>query len=102
MCVFPAGRLGIEKTAERLSVGLRGVLPIGTNGIPAFAQTFLIGIAILGDDCGEAIWMPNGNAEADRGSIVEDVYRESLKADHLGEAGDNVCDIFERVAEGAP
>jgi len=100
--VLPARRLGSEKATESLSVGWRRVLPIGPNRFPAVAQPFLIGVAVLGDDCGEAIRMPNGEAEADGRSIVEDVHREALEADHLGEAIDYVSDILERVGEGAP
>jgi len=60
MRVLPARRLGSEKATERLSVGWRRVLPIGPNGVPTFAQSFLTGVAVLGDDCGELIRMPNG------------------------------------------
>src|SRR6267378_601130 len=102
MRVLPARRLGSEEAAERLSVGRRRLLPIGPNGAPAVAQPFLIRVAVLGDDCGEAIWMPNGEAEADGRTIVEDVDREAMEADHLGEAIDDVCDILECVDEGAP
>src|SRR5215471_12913360 len=63
--VLPARCFGSEETAERLPVGRRRLLPIGTNGTPAIAQPLLIGVAVLGDDCGEAIGVPNGEAEAD-------------------------------------
>ena len=43
-----------------------------------------------------------GDVEADGCSIVEDVHREAMEADHPGEAIDNVRDILERVVEGAP
>ena len=62
VCVLPARRLGSEKATERLSVGWRRVSPIGPNRVPAVAQPFLIGVAVLGDDCKEAIRMPNGEA----------------------------------------
>ena len=45
--------------------------------------------------------MPNGEAEAHRRAIVEDVDRETSETDHLGEAIDDVCDILECVSEGA-
>jgi hypothetical protein len=100
--VLPAPRLGSEEAAKRLSVERRWLLPIGPNGVPAVTQPFLIGVAVLGDDCGEAIRMTNCEAEADGCAIVEDVGREAMEADHLGEAIDDVRDILERVGEGAP
>ena len=39
--------------------------------------------------------MPNGDAEADGCAIVEDVDREAMETDHLGEAIDDVRDILE-------
>ena len=100
--VLPARRLGSEEATERLSVSLRRVFPVGPNGSPAVAQPFLIGVAVLGDDCGEAIRMPNGKAEADGCAVVEDLDCETMEVDHLGEAIDDVRDILECVGEGAP
>src|SRR4029450_2032046 len=74
MRVLPARRVGREEAAERLSVSLRRFLPIGPNGIPAVAEAFLIGVAVLGNDCGDAIRVPNGEAEANGCAIVEDVH----------------------------
>src|SRR6267142_3077174 len=45
--------------------------------------------------------MPNGEAEANRRTIVEDVDCETTEADHVGEAIDDIRDILERVGEGA-
>jgi hypothetical protein len=53
-------------------------------GVPAVTQAFLIGVAVLRDDCGEAIRMANCEAEADGCAIVEDVDREAIEAAHLG------------------
>jgi hypothetical protein len=39
--------------------------------------------------------------EADGCSIVEDVHREPLEADHVGEPIDDGRDTFERVGKGA-
>src|SRR5262249_15318706 len=48
--VLPARRLRSEHGAERFAVRLRRVLPVGPDRSPAFAQTFLIGVAVLRDD----------------------------------------------------
>src|SRR5258705_168571 len=100
--VLPARRPGSEEAAKRLSVGRRRLLPIGANGVPAATPPFLIGVAVLGDDCGEAIRMANCEAEADGCAIIEDVDREAMEAHHLGKAIDDVRDILERVSECAP
>jgi len=102
MRVLPARRLGGEEAAERLSVGRRRLLPIGPNRVPTVAQPFLIGVAVLGDDGGDAIRMPNGEAETHGCTVVEDVGREAAEASHVGEATDDVRDVIERVREGAP
>src|SRR5882724_830992 len=101
MCVLPARRLGRDEASERVSVCLRRFLPISPNGIPAVAQPFLIGVAVLRDDCSDTIRVPNGEAEANGCAIVEDVDRETSETDHLRETIDDVCDILERVSERA-
>src|SRR5262245_6450012 len=70
MRVLPARRVGREEGAERGSVGLRRLLPISANGIPAIAEPFLVGVAVLGDDCSDTVRVPNGEAEAHRRAIV--------------------------------
>src|SRR5262249_8877365 len=99
--VLPARRLGSEEAAERLSVGRRRLLPISPYGVPAVAQPLLIGVTVLRDDRGEAVRMSSGQAEADGCAIVEDVHREAIKVEQLGEAIDDVRDALERVGEGA-
>lgn len=42
-----------------------------------------------------------GDPETGRRAIVEDVDREALQADHLGEAIDDICDMVEGVGEVA-
>src|SRR4029077_8154232 len=101
ICVLPARRLRREEASERGSVGLRRVLPISPNGIPAVAQPFLIGVAVLRDDCSDTTRVPNGEAETNRCAIVENVDREMRETHHLGEAIDDLRNILERVSEGA-
>src|SRR5437667_4192128 len=75
--VLPTRRVGREEAAERLSVDRRRLLPIGPYGVPAVAQPFLIGVTVLGDDCGEAVRMSSGEAEADGRAIVKYVDRKA-------------------------
>ena len=79
MGVLPEGRLGLQEIAKRLTVGLRGVLPIGANRIPALAQALLIGIAILRDDRRDPLRMLHRQAESRGRAVVEDIDREALK-----------------------
>src|SRR6267142_1568106 len=71
--VLPAGRLRSEEGAERLSVRLRRVLPVGLDRTPAFAKTFLVGIAVLRDDGRYPLRVADGEPEAGRCAVVEDV-----------------------------
>src|SRR5262249_8915020 len=57
--------------------------------------------AVLGDDCSNAIRVPNGEAEAHGCAIVEDVHRETSETDYFGEAIDDVRDMVERIRESA-
>jgi hypothetical protein len=76
MRVLPVGCLGSEEGAERLSVRLRRILPIGPDWIPALAKTFLVGVAILRDDGRDPLGVADGEAEARRRTIVKDVDRK--------------------------
>jgi hypothetical protein len=97
--VLPVGRFRREELAERLSVRLGGLLPIGPDGIPALAETFLIGVAVLRNDGLDPLWMANGKSETCWRAIVKDLNRKPIEADELGEAVDHARDIVERVAE---
>ena len=43
MGILPARRFGSEEGAESFSIGLRRVLPISADGVPALAQPLLVG-----------------------------------------------------------
>jgi hypothetical protein len=43
-------RLGSQIGAERFAIGLRWVLPLSPDRVPAFAESLLVSVAILGDD----------------------------------------------------
>src|SRR6266446_552651 len=99
MYVLPARCLWGEEGAERFPIGVRRLLPIGPDRIPALTQSLFIGVAILRDDRCDALRMLRGDPEACRRAIVENVHREAIQADDLGEAVDDAGDMIERVGE---
>src|SRR5262249_58424213 len=88
--MWPGGRGGGGEAARGLGVGGGGAPPIGPDGLPAVAQPLLIGIAVLRDDCRDALGMPGGDAKSRGGAVVEDVEHEEGEPDRLGEAVDDV------------
>ena len=79
---------GAEKRAQRLAVGLRRILPIGPDRVPAVAQPFLIGVAVLRNDRGDPVGMLHREPEAGRRAIVEDIDGIAIEADDFGETVD--------------
>jgi hypothetical protein len=100
--ILPTRRFGSEEGAESFSIGWRRVLPVSADGVPALAEPLLVGVAILRDDCGDAVRMFCGDPEARRRAVVEDVDREALQTDHFGEAVNDAGDVIECVRELAP
>ena len=74
VCILPVGCLRCEESAEGLSVRLRRILPVGSNGILAIAETFLIGVAVLRDDGCDPLRVADGEAEACRRTVIKDVH----------------------------
>ena len=72
---------------------LRWVFPIGPDWVPTLAKPFDIGVAVLGNDGLNPFGMLQRHAQANRGAIIEDVDREFMKADGLGEFADDVGQI---------
>src|SRR5260221_14260830 len=87
--VLPACRFGREESAERLSVRLRRVFPVGPDQCPAFAETFFVGVTVLRDDRRDPLGMANGHSKARRRAIVENVERETVESDNLGKTLDH-------------
>src|SRR6266511_3020809 len=102
MGILPTRRLGSEEGAKSVAVGLRRLLPIGADRVPAVAQPLFIGVAILRDNRGVAVRMFGGGPEAYRRAIVEDIDCEALQADYFSEAVDDGGDVIECVLEFAP
>ena len=65
----------------------------------AVAQPLLVGVAILGDNRGDALGMFQRNPQADGSAVIEDIDRETLKPDIFGEAADRLSKVFEGVFE---
>ena len=89
---------GFRKARRASRLAGDGVLPIGPDRVPAVAQPFLIGVAVLRDDRGDPLRMPHREPEAGRRAVVEDVEGEAVEADDLGEAVDRVREPVESVA----
>jgi len=93
--VLPDGRLGLQEGAQDLTVGRRGILPIGPDRIPSVAETLVIGIAILRDDRGDPVRMPDGEPEASGRAVIEHVDGVAVEADDVGEAVDRAGEPVE-------
>src|SRR5262245_2572806 len=100
--VLEPRRLGLEEFAQRRPIGIGWLVPVFLDRVPALAQTLFISIAILRNDRYHALRMSEGEAEADRRAVIEDVDRISLEADGLGEGIDDLGQIIERVFELRP
>src|SRR5262245_16039308 len=102
MHVLPLGRLGREEVAKRRAVLRRRLLPVALDRIPALAQPFLIGVAVLRDDRGDLRRVARREAEADRRAIVEYVDGITAEPGDRGEAVDDVGEVIEGVPELRP
>ena len=99
MGVLRNGGLGLEETAQRVAIRLRRVLPVSADRIPAVTQTFLVGVAVLGNDRGNAVGMLQGNPQAHRSAVIEDVDRKTLEPDFLRETSIVSARLSKRVFE---
>src|SRR5215813_10684363 len=97
--VLPVSCLRREEGAERCSVRLRRVLPIGTDRSPALAETFLVRVAVLRDDGRDPLGVADGKPEARGRAVVKNIKREAIEADDFRKPLDDAGDVVERVAE---
>src|SRR4029077_9384747 len=97
--VLPAGRLRLEKSAERIAVRRRWVFPIGPDRSPAVAEALHIGVAVLRDDGCDALRMAHGKPETRRCAVVEDIDGKAIEPDDFGEALNHLGDIVEGIFE---
>src|SRR5262245_25793306 len=100
--VLPTGCLRREESMERLSVRRRRVLPVGFNGSPALAETFVVCIAVLRDDGRDALGVADSEPETYWRTVVKDVGRKPIEADDLCKTLDHTGDVVERVTEFLP
>src|SRR5215469_10459043 len=92
-------RFGGEEVAECGAV-LRGrFLPIFLDRIPALAEAFFVGVAVLRNDGGDAVGMGEGETESDGCAVVEDIDGVTAEAEGFGEAVDDLGKVIEGVAE---
>src|SRR4029450_7503060 len=75
------------------------IVPVGPNWTPALAKPLLVGVAVLRNDGRDPLRVADGEPEACRRAVVEDVHGKPIEADDLGKAVDDAGDVVERVAE---
>ncbi len=85
MHVLELRRLGLEEVAQRGSVCFRRLFPIFLDGVPALAQAFFIGIAILRNDGLDPLGMGERQTKSDRRTVIEDIDGVALEPDSLSE-----------------
>src|ERR1700722_82655 len=73
--VLELGGRGRNKKAQRLTVCVRTVGPVGLDWIPEFLETLLVGVAILNDKRGDAIRVLEGEAITDGRAVVHEIHR---------------------------
>src|SRR3546814_7027921 len=69
---LPDGTLQRQEGAQLLSVGRRGIGPVGADVVPALRQA-LVGIAVLDDEAEHAVGVGGEHAVADRRAVVHHV-----------------------------
>ena len=97
--ILPASGFQGGKAAEDIPVLLSWIFPVGSDRSPVFAQTFLIGVSILGDDGRNSLRVIQSETEPGRGAIVEDVDRKLPQADLLREFADDLGQMLKRIGE---
>src|SRR5271166_402751 len=100
--VLPDRGLGCEECLQRLAIGLGRILPVGPDRIPAVAEPFFVGIAVLRNDRGDPVRMLHRQAETGRRTVIEDIDGVAIETDHFGETIDDVSDPIEAMAAVGP
>ena len=95
--VLPAGGIDGEQLAEGFCVLFGAVLPVGFEGSPEIAESFVVGVAVLDDERLHALGTFRGKAETDRRTVVHQIEAVAVEAHFLGEGLDDVREVVEGV-----
>src|SRR5215831_1030192 len=98
MRVLPLGRFRLEELAQCRTVRFVWLFPVLLNRVPAFAQPFLVGIAVLRNDCSDPVRVLQRKSETYRSSVVENIQRETAEPNLLDEGANGLCQLLECVA----
>ena len=97
--VLELRRLRRHEDVDRRAMRLRPVCPIGLDRIPERLEPFLIGVAVLHDEGGDALGMLEREPVADRRAVIHEIDRIVLDAELRQQAVDDVGVVAERVGE---
>lgn len=83
---------------QGIPVLLCGIVPVPLNRGPALAESFLISVAILGNDGGHAFGMRKSEAPAHRGAVVVNHQCTGIELKLFGELSDGFRQLAESVS----
>ena len=93
-------RLRRDQHVKCLAVHFRVVGPIGLDRVPELFEPFLIGIAVLHDEGGDALGMLEGETPAYGRAIVHHVHRVPFDTDLIEQSIDKLSETIEGVGKG--
>ncbi len=98
--VLPLDRLGVERSANG-GFGVRGLIALVIpHRLPeAFDEAFVVAVAVLRDDGGDGLRVPQCESPTDRGAVVLDVDRVAGQAELIEEALGQVRQRVEGIGE---
>ncbi len=97
--VLPERRFRREEAPQCVAVRLGRFAPIGPDRIPAVAEAFLIGVAVLRDDRRDTLRMLERNPQTDWRAVIENVDRKPLEVHDLRKAADDFGQSGERIGK---
>src|SRR5260370_28278308 len=93
--ILPTGGFQRGKAAQDIPILLTRIFPVGADGSPVVAETFDIGVAVLGDQPRDAVRVPKREPEPNGSTVIEDVDRKSFQTDLFDEVSDNLGQMVE-------
>lgn len=100
--VLPLDRRRGGKAMQRGAVLGRRRRPVSPDRIPALRQAFFIGVAVLGNEGGDAVRMRARQAPAHRRAVVVHHQRIAVQLQLFGEPVHGPGDVVERIGVGVP